>query len=112
SPYMSRFQRSIARMCILREVARAEDAERERPRVDPFTGVPEPHHLGRFARCALAIRVPQADLPVLFLLRIPDGHLQIAAGRTLIDPNAVATSGTYGSRPAFTGGHKALLSLV
>ena len=72
----------------------------------------EPHHLGRFTRGALAIRVPQADLPVLLLFRIPDGHLQIATGDALVDPDAGATSGTYGSLPAFTGGHMALLSLV
>ena len=99
-------------MSALREPARDEDAQRERPRIDPFTGVPEPYHLGRFARRALTVRMPQAELPVLLLFRIPDGHLQIAAGCALIDPDAVATSGTYGSRPAFTGGHKALVSLV
>jgi hypothetical protein len=112
SPVVFGFQRAVARVRILREIARDEDAQRERPRVDPLPGVPEPHQLGRFARRALAVSVPQADLPVLFLFRIPDGHLQVAAGRALIDPDAVPTSGTYGSRPAFTGGHKALLSLV
>src|SRR5439155_9552875 len=111
-PVVFGFQRAVARVSVLREIARDHDAQRERPRVDPFTGVPEPHHLGRFARRALAIRVPQADLPVLLLFRIPDGHLQIAAGCALIYPDAVATSGTYGSRPAFTGGHNGPPCLV
>src|SRR3989442_246789 len=99
------FPRGVARVSVLREVARDHDAQRERPRIDPFPGVQEPHHLGRFARRALTVRVPQAELPVLFPFRIPDSHLQIAAGCALINPDAVATSGTYGSRPAFTGGY-------
>src|SRR2546427_5382827 len=43
SPIVFGFQRAIARVCVLREVARAEDAQLERPRIDPLPGIPEPH---------------------------------------------------------------------
>src|SRR5439155_15216611 len=105
SPVVFGFQRAIARVSILREIARDEDAQRERAGIGPLPGVPEPHHLGRVARRALAVGVPQADLPVLLTLRIPDSHLQVGACVSFVDPDAVPTSGTYRRRPAFTGGH-------
>src|SRR2546422_4171889 len=110
SPIEFSFQRAVARVTILREVARNEDAQREGLRIVPFPGIPEPYDLDRIARRALPIVVPQADLPVLAALRIPNGHVQHAAGCAFIDPDAVPTSGAHGSRPAFTGGHMALLA--
>src|SRR3989442_8290236 len=62
SPIVFGFQRAIARVCVLREVARAEDAQLERPRIDPLPGIPEPHDLGPHRRTALAAPIPPPPL--------------------------------------------------
>src|SRR5205807_5240386 len=65
SPVVFGFQRAVARVSVLREVARNEDAQRERLRIVPFPGIAEPYDVDRFMRRALAVPMPQADDPVL-----------------------------------------------